>query len=63
MGKHRKGDEQPQTVEIEGEGTTADPTATDGQMDSQDMPTTDGEMLDPQGEQGWAEFQERGALE
>lgn len=62
MAKHRKGDE-PQQVEIEGEGTTADPTAVDGQMDSQTMPTTDGEMIDPAGEEGWAEFQRRGALE
>ncbi len=50
-------------IEIEGEGTTADPTADDGQFDSQNMPTTDGEMTDPEGEVGWEEFQESGALE
>lgn len=60
---HRKDDEHTTEVEIEGEGTTADPTAADGQLDSQDMPTTDGEMTDPEGEVGWEEFQESGALE
>ncbi|NYF09340.1 hypothetical protein HDC94_000496 [Leifsonia sp. AK011] len=50
-------------VEIEIEGTTADPTADDGQFDSQSMPTTDGEMTDPEGEVGWEEFQESGTLE
>ena len=50
-------------IEGEGEGTTADPTADDGQFDSQNMPTTDGEMTDPEGEVGWEEFQESGALE
>ncbi|MDH6182408.1 hypothetical protein M2152_002590 [Microbacteriaceae bacterium SG_E_30_P1] len=28
------------------EGKTADPATPDGQLDSQDMPTTDGEMTD-----------------
>ena len=59
--------QNPQDIEIEGEGTTADPTADptadDGQFDSQNMPTTDGEMTDPEGEVGWEEFQESGALE